>query len=234
MSKKGSLIKKIYSERKGENFIKKSEPWTVVFIGRIFGTPIARFFARFKIKPNTVTLLTVPFSFLAGICFFYGFLNYWYLVLGSFFYFIGYILDCSDGTLARMTNQVSRYGERLDYYTDIINNIPMYFGLWYSQFYLQGMWFIGGAIIAFHYFVMAFGYIFLKKFTYKTISPRICSYYMHADEGFLTFAIAPVTGYFYLVLPMLVALQFISYILLFFTQKEKPNIKNNIKKMLKL
>jgi len=229
MSKSNSIIRKIYSEKKGEKFIKKSEPWSVLLIGRVFGTPLARLFAKIGLKPNHVTIFTVPFSFIAGYFFFTN-----RLYLGALFYFIGYILDCSDGTLARLTNQVSRFGERLDYYTDIINNIPMYFGLWYSQFYLHDMWFIGAGIIAFHYMVMAFGYIFLDKLTYKTISPRICSYYMHADEGFLTFAIAPITGYFYLVLPILVGLQFISYIILFFTQKEKPDFKNNIKKMLKL
>ena len=110
----------------------------------------------------------------------------------------------------------------------------MYFGLWWSQFYLQGLWFIGGIIIAAHYAIMVFGYIFLTKLTYKTISTRICSYYMHADEGFLTFIIAPLTGIFYIIFPILVIIQLISYIILFFLQKEKPDIKKNIKSMLKI
>ena len=224
-----SYIKNIYTERNGEHFKKKSEPWTIIFIGRVFGIPLARIFARLKVSPNVITIFTVPFAFLAGICFFYN-----SLILGALFYFISYILDCSDGTLARLTNTTSKYGERLDYYTDITNNAPMYFGLWYSQFYLQGMWFIGGAIIATHYAIMVFGYVFLKKLTYKTISPRVCSYYMHADEGFLTFFFVPLTGIFYLILPILVLLQLVSYIILFFTQKEKPDIKKNIKSMLKM
>ncbi|UCH72215.1 MAG: CDP-alcohol phosphatidyltransferase family protein [Thermoplasmatales archaeon] len=229
MNKKESFIKKIYSEHEGEHFIKKSEPPTIVFIGRIFGTPLARLFAKLKINPNIITLLTVPLSFLAGFFFFYN-----NLPLGALLYFIGYVLDCADGTLARLTNTTSRLGERLDYYTDILNNIPMYFGLWYSQFYLQGMWLIGGAIIVAHYAIIAFGYIFLKKLTYKTISPKLCSYYMHSDEGFLTFFFAPLTGMFYLMFPILVLIQFLSYIILFFTQKEKPDIKNNIRSMFKL
>lgn len=229
MNKGESIIEKTYSEKKGEHFIKKSEAWSLVFIGRVFGIPLARVFTRYKINPNHITILTVPFSLIAGYFFFTN-----QLILGSLFYFIGYILDCSDGTLARMTNKVSKYGERLDYYTDIINNIAMYFGLWYSQFYLHNMWLIGGSIIAFHYMIMAFGYIFLSKLNYKTISPKICSYYMHADEGFLTFAIIPLTGYFFLLFPILVILQFISYLILFFIQKEKPDFKNNIKKMLKI
>jgi len=229
MGKIKNYIKNLYSERDGEHFIKKSEPWSVTFIGRVLGIPLARGFVYLNITPNIITIFTVPFAFLAGVAFFYN-----YLILGALLYFISFILDCSDGVVARLTNTASRYGERLDYYTDILNNVFMYFGLWYSQFYLQDMWFLGGAVIAFHYAVMAFGYVFLKKLTYKTISPRICSYYMHADEGFLTFGIAPITNYFYIVLPILVVLQFISYIILFFKQKEKPDIKNNIKKMLKI
>lgn len=229
MEKIKNNIKRIYSERKGEHFIKKSEPWSVTFVGRVLGIPLARVFVYLNIKPNMITILTMPFAFFAGLAFFYN-----YLWLGASLYFISFILDCSDGVVARLTNTTSRYGERLDYYTDILNNIFMYFGLWYSQFYLQGMWFLGGAIIIFHYAVMAFGYIFLKKLTYRTIFPRVCSYYMHADEGFLTFGIAPLTGYFYIIFPILVTLQFISYTILFFKQKEKPDIKDNIKKMLKI
>ena len=115
----------------------------------------------------------------------------------------------------------------------------MYFGLWYSQFYLNDQWFLGGAIIAAHYMVMAFGYVFIKDRTYKTFSPYVCSYYAAADEGILTFLFLPVTeffvlGIFRLVLPILVILQLVSYVILFFRQKEKPDVKKNIKKILKL
>jgi len=228
MVKKESIIKRIYSEHKGEKFIKKSEAWTVVFFGRVFGTPLARLFAWLKVKPNHITVFTIPLSFIAGYFFYNN-----QLVLGALFYFLGYILDCSDGTLARMTNQTSRFGQRLDYYSDIINNIPMYFGLWYSQFYLNDMWFIGGAIIAIHYVIIFSGYLFINDLTYKTISPKISSYYMPEDEGFLTFAIAPLTGYFYLVFPTLVIIQLFSYTILFIRQKEKPDFKKNIKTIFK-
>ena len=224
------IIKDVYSERKGEHFKHKSEPWSVVFIGRVFGVPIARAIARlpFKVHPNVLTIITVPLSLIA--CF-YFFKNL--LILGAIFYFMGYIFDCADGTLARLTNTVSKTGARLDFYTDILNNVFMYFGLWYSQYYLTGQWFLGGSIIAAHYFIMVFGYMFLSKLTYKTISPRICSYYVHADEGFLTFFFAPITGYFIFIFPVLVSLQFISYIVLFIKQDKMPDIKANIKKILK-
>ena len=60
MGKIKSLIKNIYSEKKGEHFIKKSEPWALVFIGRVFGTPLARLFAKMKIRPNIQIFIISP------------------------------------------------------------------------------------------------------------------------------------------------------------------------------
>ena len=55
----------------------------------------------------------------------------------------------------------------------------------------------------------------------------------------LTFFFIPilaflVSGIFRLVLPILVALQFVSYMILFLRQKDKPDVKKNIKEILKL
>ena len=78
---------------------------------------------------------------------------------------------------------------------------------------------------------------------YRTIGDRenceMCHASLaYADEGFLTFFFAPiigalVSGSFNVVFPALVILQFISYIALFITQKERPDIKKNIRSMFK-
>ncbi len=235
MPKPKTNIKKTDSQKKNKNINKKREEWTVKLV-RIFGTPLAKGIALLpvKIHPNVITILSFPFAILAG---FYFFNNQ--LIYGAIFFLISYILDTADGALARLTNTESRFGQRLDFYVDILGNIFMYFGLWYSQFYLYGQWLIGGGIIAAHYFVMVFGYIFIKNRTYKTIFPNISSYYSAADEGILTFFFIPIINYFQTgliryALPILVALQFVSYMILFLKQKEKPDIKKNIKEILKL
>jgi len=208
----------------------KKEEWAVK-IGRIFGTPLAKGIARLpvKIHPNIITLSSLFFALIAAYFFFNN-----QLIYGAIFFFTSYVFDCADGTLARLTNTQSRFGQRLDFYVDLLGNILMYFGLWYSQFYLYGQWFIGGSIIVAHYLVIAFGYMFIKNRTYKTIFPSICSYYSAADEGMLTFFFSPILGIFRLALPILVLLQFVSYIILFLRQKEKPDVKKNIKEILKL
>ena len=235
MSKTKSYNKELHLKRDKQYINKKREEWAVKFV-RLFGTPLAKGISLLpvKIHPNIITILSFPFAILAG---FYFFNNQ--LIYGAIFFFISYILDTADGALARLTNTESRFGQRLDFYIDILGNIFMYFGLWYSQFYLYNQWLIGGAIIAAHYFVMAFGYIFIKNRTYKTIFPNISSYYSAADEGILTFFFIPIisnfhTGLIRNAIPILVALQFVSYLILFLIQKEKPDVINNIKKILKL
>lgn len=233
MSKLKIYIKNIYAEKENQHFLKKREEWAVK-IGRLFGTPIARAIANLPIKihPNVVTLLSIPFAILAAFSFFNN-----RLVVGAIFFFISYVLDCADGTLARLTHTQSRFGERLDFYVDTLNKVFMYFGLWYSQYYLYDQWFLGGSIIFAHYATMVFGYMFINDRTYTTVFPNLSSYYSAADEGILTFffiPLIPIAGIFRLIFPILVLLQFVSYVILFLRQKNRPSIKKNIKSLFKM
>jgi len=207
----------------------KREEWTVK-IGRLFGSPLAKAISKlpFNVTPNAISVISLMPAILAGYCFFTN-----QLICGAILFFISFCFDCADGALARLTNQETDFGRKLDFYIDMIGNVFMYFGLWYSQFYLNGQWFWGGLIIFAHYCIMAFGYMFITDRTYKTISPSVCSYYCAADEGLFTFLILPVLNIFPIGLPVVVGLQFVSYLILYFKQEEKPSIKDNIRKTLK-
>ena len=235
MPKKKSLSKEIHLKKENKEINKKKEEWAVKIV-RFFGTPMAKLIAKLpvRIHPNIITILSLPLALIAAYFFFNN-----RLIYGAIFFFISYVFDACDGTLARLTDTESRFGQRLDFYLDILRNVSMYFGLWYSQFYLNRQWLIGGLIIMAHYCVMAFGYMFVKNRTYKTIFSNICSYYGAADEGILTFFFIPLLTYFNqnifrFALPILVIIQFISYMILFLKHKEKPDVINNIKKILKL
>lgn len=233
MKKVKEIIKNIYTEGPNEDFIKKKDSWTVILLGGILSIPLVRLITKIKIKihPNVITILTIPFALIAAISFAYG-----KLVLGAIFFFLNFTLDCTDGKLARLTNTTSQFGEKLDYYTDTVNNLAMYFGLWWSQYYLQGQWLLGGGIVFAHYAIMVFGYTFIKDITYKTIFPRVFSYYSPFEEAFGTFFFAPLFNVVRIAFPILVLLQFISYIILLI-KKEKPDleeIKKRIKNMLKI
>ena len=224
MGKTKSFIKNMYSNRDCKNFIPEEESWTAIVFGRIFAVPIARLLAKLpiKINPNAITIFTMPFALLAAFFFFKNF-----LILGAVFFLISYIFDCVDGMYARLTNTSSEFGAKLDNYVDRINHFSMYLGLWYSQYYLNDQWLIGGAIIFIHYLIMLFGKIFIKNQTYRTIISRVYSYYSSIDEGNYTFFILPLFGIFRELLPVLVALQAISYSVLYLKQKNKPNNKDN-------
>jgi len=222
MGKIKSHIKNVYTNREGENFIPEREDWTAIVFGRIIAIPIVRGLVKLpiKINPNFLTFLTTPFALIATYFFFNNLLLY-----GAIFYLISYIFDCLDGMYARLTNTSSEYGAKLDNYVDRINHLFMYFGLWHSQYYLNDQWLLGGAIIFIHYSAMLFGRIFIKNQTYKTVIPRVYSYYSTIDEGNFTFFVAPLLGIFRIMLPILVGLQIISFSILFLIQKEKSDFK---------
>ena len=225
-------IKKIYTQQPNENFIKE-DAWAPILLSDPVSIPLARLLSRIKrIHPNHITLLTVPFAFIAAYMFIKG-----ELIYGALFYWLNFVLDGTDGKVARLTGKNSKFGEKLDYYTDTVNNLAMYFGLWWSQYYIHGDWFIGGVIVFAHYAIMVFGYVFVGDFRYKTIFPRVFSYYSPFEEAFGTFFFAPLFNKVKLLFPILVALQFISYVILFIKKKEKPDleeIEERIKMMLKL
>ena len=80
--------------------------------------------ARFGIKPNHVTGLSVALALLAGAAFWYGQFAAG-LVLGWFMTF----LDTVDGKLARVTLTSSRFGDLLDHSLDLIHP-PFWYIAW--------------------------------------------------------------------------------------------------------
>ena len=213
MGKKESLLYRLYSEDGKITYFNKKEAWSVK-IGRFFGMPLARLLASlpFKVNPCIITILTIPFAILAGFCFFKNLLIY-----GAIFYLISWILDCTDGSLARMTNTKSDFGSRLDNYSDRANNFIMYFGLWYSQFYLNNQWLVGSLLFGSHYLIMLFGKIFVK-YSYKTIIKSIISYYHPHDESFLALFMLPIFNVFVLFYPLLIICQYFFTLVLFLIQ----------------
>lgn len=83
-----------------------------------------RFCIRAGLQPNHITLLSLLFTVLAGIAFWYGFYGLG-LVMGWFMTF----LDTVDGKLARVTVTSSRLGDVLDHGLDIIHP-PLWYIAW--------------------------------------------------------------------------------------------------------
>ncbi|NHZ85734.1 MAG: hypothetical protein GWP19_07620 [Planctomycetia bacterium] len=90
-------------------------------------------FVRTPISANQVTVLQEILGIVGAILFGFG-----RFILGSLFLQIGYILDCSDGEVARWKNQQSESGEFLDLIGHMIIIPFYYFGLGLGLFLKTG------------------------------------------------------------------------------------------------
>lgn len=71
-------------------------------------------------KPNTITLHMIYSGILGAILF--AMPSIYLKILGALFIHLWFILDCSDGEVARYTKQFSKYGKELDYMAHLINH----------------------------------------------------------------------------------------------------------------
>lgn len=89
-----------------------TEEWFDVVFNRPIGFWWAKFFNRFDIHPNVVTLLSILIGIGAGICFAYR--DFWINALGVVLLVWANFYDSADGQLARMTGKKTRLGRILD------------------------------------------------------------------------------------------------------------------------
>lgn len=71
------------------------------------------FFLKYKIIPNTVTVMMILSGIMGAL--FFCLPGIQFAVLGIIFMHLWYILDGSDGEVARITKNFSLYGEELDF-----------------------------------------------------------------------------------------------------------------------
>lgn len=79
-----------------------------------------KFFLRFNILPNDVTILMIVSGIIGAILFAVPVV--WVKVTGVVFIHLWYILDCSDGEIARIRKIFSKYGKEIDYMAHTINH----------------------------------------------------------------------------------------------------------------
>lgn len=224
-------IRNLYAERVDEHFLKKEDSWITFVFDYPFSVPLVRLMQRLNLKvhPNVITFATLPPIALAAYFFFTN-----NLAAGAFCYLAYFIGDGVDGKWARVTGQTSKLGGRLDYFVGALGILAMYLGLWYSQYYSKGDWLTGGIIIAAHYIIVVCIRMFIKQPYYKTILPRVGSYYSTLEEGVGTFFWAPLFNVVNILFPVLVALQLISFIVLLARDKERPDVGKRVKELVRI
>lgn len=97
-----------------ESTLKSSDTeewWDIVFT-RPIGFRLALMYRNMKVSPNQVTLISIIFGIMAGICFYSA--NLKTNLIGMVLLVIANLHDSADGQLARMTNNKTKLGRILD------------------------------------------------------------------------------------------------------------------------
>lgn len=86
----------------------------------IFSPFITKLMIKLNLIPNEVTILMIISGIIGAI--FFAMPNISFKVLGMIFIYLWYLLDCSDGELARIKKKYSLFGKELDYLAHFINH----------------------------------------------------------------------------------------------------------------
>ncbi len=110
--------------------IKKSvqhDGWVAYYVQRPIARVVTRVLIGTRISPNQVTLSATACGIAAAIL--AGLGGYWPPAIAGLLFWIGAVIDCVDGELARLRIEGSRSGEWLDTLTDDITTLGIQLGL---------------------------------------------------------------------------------------------------------
>lgn len=219
------MRKPFFKPREGEPTFSKD-----VFIINIFDrhltTALARFCVWSGISANIVTFFTFIVTFVTGFLFATN-----HLILGAVFFYLRLALDSTDGKIARLTRTTSKFGKNLDYISDTTSVVVMFAGVWWSQYYLQGEWFLGTFWIGLHYLVVFVGFLFVERFTYETRFSWLHSYYTPFEELWLIFLIGGLFNIIKIMIPIAIGLQIVNYSILVIKKGKRLDVKKRLKNM---
>jgi len=96
---------------------------------------ISSFYIKKKVIPNRITLHMILSGIIGAI--FFSMPNVILKIIGAIFVHLWFILDCSDGEVARYTKKYSKYGKELDYMAHLIDHPLFGFALFISLYQLE-------------------------------------------------------------------------------------------------
>lgn len=166
-----NLFFNYFQKRKKEDFLKKTDFWSSVFLFDPIAVPLMKIIAKTKITPNQISVSTIFSSVLVAI--FFLFSQRYMQIFGAVIFYLTFVLDSVDGKLARLRGTQSEFGAKLDAICDHFSKLIILLALAYSQFYVWGgiqTFIFGLSLIFIHYLFHLFHRILLKRNTYKGYS----------------------------------------------------------------
>lgn len=123
-----------------------------------------KFFVKHHIIPNTVTILMMLSGLLGAVLFAIPVLPL--QIIGTILIHIWFILDCSDGEVARITKRFSTFGTEIDYTAHILNH-PCF-----SLSFLAVAYFSG------QYPILLFGFLLFVFTALESMGRHLCSFHL--------------------------------------------------------
>ncbi|NJP31133.1 DUF5941 domain-containing protein [Micromonospora thermarum] len=110
--------------------VKERDDFFTTFFVSTWSPYVTKAAARLRLSPTTVTMISVAFAVAAAVLFGAG--GRPALVTGAVLLYLGFVLDCVDGQLARYTRTFSAWGGWLDTMADRAKEYVVYAGLGYG------------------------------------------------------------------------------------------------------
>jgi phosphatidylglycerophosphate synthase len=107
--------------------VKEKDDFFTTYAVSSWSPLVTRTAARLRLTPTGVTGLSVLFAVAAALCFWQA--SRPAMVLGGILLYLGFVLDCVDGQLARYTRTFSTFGGWLDTMADRAKEYAVYAGL---------------------------------------------------------------------------------------------------------
>lgn len=103
---------------------RESDYIITLFVTNELSLALTWILAKTPVTPNQVTAASICSEFICALFYASG-----YFLLGSLFYFLGHILDCTDGNLARAKEIFSPLGRWFDFIGDRIGEVFVFLGI---------------------------------------------------------------------------------------------------------
>lgn len=132
---------------------KPTDRWHVEWV-RGWTFPAIRGLASTRVTPNHISC--VGFLVALTACWLVAQGRYWPSIVGALLLYASWVLDCMDGTMARLTYAESTFGQKLDTTLGYLSNLAIFSALVWAVYGHQSLWkaagvaffLLGGILIA--------------------------------------------------------------------------------------
>ena len=150
-------VQELEQPRRDRKFLstvgKPTDRWHVEWVRR-WTFPALRWLARVGVKPNHISGVGCGVALIA--CWLIAQGGYWAGIWGALLLYVSWVLDCMDGTLARLTLAESAFGQKLDTVLGHLSNLCIFAALLWAVYGEEPAWkgvvmalfILGGIVVA--------------------------------------------------------------------------------------